>query len=44
MYQENYDHVSDILYMIADPGYNDKNLYEHSKKVLGMDLVCPIER
>ena len=30
--------------MIADPGYDDKNLYEYSKKVLGIDLVCPVER
>jgi hypothetical protein len=33
-----------VLYMIADPGYDDKELYEYSKKVLGIDLVCPIER
>jgi hypothetical protein len=33
-----------VLYMIADPGYDDKNLYEYSKKVLGIDLVCPVER
>ena len=30
--------------MIADPGYDDKKLYEYSKKVLGIDLVCPVER
>jgi hypothetical protein len=30
--------------MIADPGYDDKKLYEYSKKALGMDLVCPLER
>jgi hypothetical protein len=30
--------------MIADPGYDDKTLYEYSKKVLGIDLVCPLER
>ncbi len=30
--------------MIADPGYDDKKLYEYSKKVLGIDLVCPIKR
>ncbi len=30
--------------MIADPGYDDKNLYKYSKKVLGIDLVCPVER
>ncbi len=33
-----------VLYMVADPGYDDKELYEHSKKVLGIDLVCPVER
>jgi hypothetical protein len=33
-----------LLYMIADPGYDDKKLYEYSKKALGMDLVCPLER
>ena len=33
-----------VLYMISDPGYDDKNLYEYSKKVLGIDLVCPVER
>ena len=31
-------------YMIADPGYDDKKLYEYSKKTLGIDLVCPVER
>ena len=36
--------LSYVLYMIADPGYDDKNLYKHSKKVLGIDLVCPVER
>jgi hypothetical protein len=33
-----------VLYMIADPGYDDKNLYKYSKKVLGIDLVCPVKR
>ena len=33
-----------ICYLVADPGYNDKNLYEYRKKVLGIDLVCPVER
>jgi hypothetical protein len=33
-----------VLYMIADPGYDDKTLYGYSKKVLGIDLVCPVER
>ncbi len=33
-----------VLYLIADPRYNDKKLYGHSKKVLGIDLVCPVER
>ncbi len=31
-----------VLYMIADPGYDDKNLYKYSKKILGIDLVCPV--
>jgi hypothetical protein len=33
-----------VLYMIADPGYDDKKLYEYSKKTLKIDLVCPVER
>ena len=33
-----------VLYMIDDLGYDDKKLYEYSKKVLGIDLVCPVER
>ncbi|MER5176549.1 MAG: transposase [Candidatus Nitrosocosmicus sp.] len=33
-----------LLYMIADPGYDDKKLYEYSKKTLGIDLICPVER
>jgi hypothetical protein len=32
------------LYMVADPGYDDKKLYEYSKKVLGIDLICPVKR
>jgi DDE family transposase len=33
------------LYMIADPGYDDKNLYKYSKKTLRIDhLVCPVKR
>jgi hypothetical protein len=36
--------LSYVLYMIADPGYDDKKLYEYGKKVLGIDLVCPVER
>jgi hypothetical protein len=28
--------------MIADPGYDDKKLYEYSKRVLGINLVCPL--
>ena len=30
--------------MVADPGYDDKELYKYSKKVLGIELVCPVER
>ena len=33
-----------VLYMAADPGYDDKKLYEYSKRVLGIDLVCPVKR
>jgi hypothetical protein len=33
-----------VLYMVADLGYDDKNLYKYSKKVLEIDLVCPVER
>ena len=29
------------LYVVADPGYDDKKLYEYSKNTLGIDLVCP---
>jgi Transposase DDE domain len=36
--------LSSLRYMVADPGYDDKKLYEHSKKTLGIDLVCPVER
>ena len=32
-----------ICYMVADPGYDDKKLYEYGRKVLGIDLVCPVE-
>ena len=28
-----------VLYMIANPGYDDKKLYEHSKKELGINVV-----
>ncbi|MER5174579.1 MAG: transposase [Candidatus Nitrosocosmicus sp.] len=34
--------LSSVLYMAADPGYDDKKLYEYSKKTLGIDLICPI--
>ncbi|HEY6536613.1 MAG TPA: hypothetical protein VIY08_12570 [Candidatus Nitrosocosmicus sp.] len=30
--------------MIADPGYDDKKLYEYSKRVLKIDLICPVKR
>jgi hypothetical protein len=35
---------SSVLYMASDPGYDDKKLYEYSRKILGIDLVCPVER
>ncbi len=33
-----------VLHMVSDPGYDAKKLYEYSKKTLGIDLVCPVER
>ncbi len=33
-----------VLYTIADPGYDAKKLYEHSKNTLGIDLICPVKR
>jgi Transposase DDE domain len=33
-----------LRHMAADPGYDDRKLYEYSRKALGMDLVCPAER
>ncbi len=36
--------LSSLRYMVADPGYDDKELYKYSKKVLGMVLVCSLER
>ena len=33
-----------VLHMAADPGYDGRKLYEYSRKALGMDLVCPVER
>ncbi len=33
-----------VLYTIAYSGYDAKNLYKYSKKVLGIDLVCPVKR
>jgi hypothetical protein len=31
-----------VLYMIADPWYDANNLYRYSKKVLKIDLFCPL--
>jgi hypothetical protein len=36
--------LSSLRYLVADPGYDAKKLYKYSKKVLGIDLVCPVER
>lgn len=33
-----------VLYGAVDSGYDDRKLYDYSKNVLGIDLVCPIER
>jgi len=35
--------LSSVLYMIADPGYDAKGLYEYSKG-LGINLICPVKR
>lgn len=31
-----------VQYAAADSGYDDHKLYEYSREVLGIDLVCPI--
>ncbi len=31
-------------FMAGDPGYDNKKLYEYSKDVMRLDLVCPVER
>jgi hypothetical protein len=36
--------LSSVLYMIANPGYDAKKLYEYSKKTLRIDLICPVKR
>ncbi len=33
-----------LRYMTADPGYDDKKLYEYSKKTSRVNLVCPVKR
>ncbi len=34
-----------LRYMAADPaGYDDKKLYEYSKKILEIDLECPLKQ
>jgi hypothetical protein len=33
-----------LRYMVADPWYDDKKLYEYSKKTLRIDLACPVKR
>jgi len=35
--------LSSLRYIVADPGYDAKELYEYSKG-LGIDLVCPVKR
>ncbi len=34
--------LSSLRYMVADPGYDDRDLYGYNKKTLGIDLVCPV--
>ncbi len=36
--------LSSLRYMVADPGYDANKLYKYNKKVLGIDLICPVER
>jgi hypothetical protein len=33
-----------IHHMVADPGYDNKELYRYSKNTLRIDIVCPVER
>jgi hypothetical protein len=33
-----------VQYAAADSGYDDQKLYDYSSNILGIDLVCPIER
>ena len=36
--------LTSMHHMTADPGYDDRKLYQYSRKALGMDSVCPVER
>ena len=38
-----YEIIKKVHYMIADPGYDDHELYESSLK-MGFQLVCPVGR
>jgi Transposase DDE domain len=38
-----YEIIKKVHYMIADPGYDDHELYESSLK-MGFQLVCPVRR
>jgi hypothetical protein len=35
---------SSVFYMTADHRYDDKKLYDYSKKTLRIDLICPVDR
>jgi hypothetical protein len=35
--------IKKVHFMVADPGYNDHDLYESSLKI-GFQLVCPVRR
>jgi len=37
-------YLPSALYIIADPGYDAKKLYDYSKNTLGIDLICPVKR
>jgi len=33
-----------LRHIAADSRYDDKKLYEYGRKVLGIGLICPVER
>ncbi len=43
MYQELVEHLHAIRYVVADAGYDDQKLYDHTRQK-GARLICPIRR